>query len=225
MSPSLRTNHVVELIIVAKEPVPGSVKTRLCPPCAPFEAALIAQSALRDTLQHALASIAERVVLVLEGHAGSWCPPEVEVVRQGSGDFSSRLGDAWTSVSGPAFQIGMDTPQVTSDDLDAAMYALLEPDVDAVLGPAVDGGWWGLGLRQVPRDPKRLFKGIPMSRDDTCAHQLQRLNEQGLRVRLIESQVDVDTWSDACTVAADAPDTHFALAVSKVAAAISSTYP
>lgn len=219
--PISRINHLVDLIVIAKEPIPGRVKTRLCPPCGPLEAARIARSALRDTLEHALASIAERVVLALEGEAGSWCPPDVEVVDQGNGDFATRLGLAWALAKGPAFQIGMDTPQVTSDDLNAAMRELCEPGVDAVLGPASDGGWWGLGLRRVPDEPEELFRGIPMSSADTGSHQLHRLHEQGLHVRLLDDHIDVDTWSDACSVAAGAPYTYFAEAVREVRATLS----
>lgn len=213
-----RTNQLVDLIVIAKEPVPGRVKTRLCPPCGPEEAALIARSSLRDTLVHAVGSSADRVLLVLDGTVGSWCPPGVQVLPQASGDFSSRLGAAWRAASGPTFQIGMDTPQVTSDQLDQSMDALLEPGVDAVLGPTEDGGWWGLGLRRIPTNPDQLFVGIPMSSNETFDHQSRRLNEQHLKVGLLERRIDVDDWSDACAVADEVPHSHFASVVKDVSA-------
>ena len=63
------------------------------------------------------------------------------VSQRGSG-FGERLAAAWSEIGGPALQIGMDTPQVTPALLDLASAALEAPDIDAVLGPAEDGGWW-----------------------------------------------------------------------------------
>jgi uncharacterized protein len=198
-----------DLIVLAKEPVPGRVKTRLCPPCSPAEAATLAEAALADTLDAALASSAGRVVLALDGRPGAWCPPGVEVVGQGAGPLARRLTTAWAAAtSGPAVLIGMDTPQVTAADLDAALGTLA--DHDAVLGPASDGGWWALGLR---RPHPRAFAGVPMSRADTGARQHARLTALGLRTAPLPVRTDVDTWDDAVTVARAAPGGRFAAAV------------
>jgi hypothetical protein len=204
----------VDLVVVAKEPVPGRVKTRLCPPCSPGEAASLAAASLADTLAAACASRADRVVLALDGRPGPWCPPGVVVVPQGDGGLDRRLTAAWAAVPGPAVQVGMDTPQVGAADLDAAMGALADEAVDAVLGPAADGGWWAIGLR---RAHPRAFEGVPTSRPDTGARQHARLVELGLRTRLLDSRRDVDTWADAVAVAADAPGTGFAATVRSLA--------
>jgi glycosyltransferase A (GT-A) superfamily protein (DUF2064 family) len=204
----------VDLIVVAKQPVPGRVKTRLCPPCSPGDAAALAAASLADTLAAACAAGADRVVLALEGRPGPWCPPGVVVVPQGDGGLDRRLTAAWAAVAGPALQVGMDTPQVGADDLDAAMGALVDDAVDAVLGPATDGGWWAIGLH---RAHPRAFVGVPTSRPDTGARQHARLAELGLRTRLLDSRRDVDTWADAVAVAADAPGTRFAAAVRSLA--------
>jgi hypothetical protein len=197
-------------IVMAKAPVPGRVKTRLCPPCTPEEAALVAEAALIDTLFAALSSSAERVVLALDGEPGPWLPPGVDVIRQRGAGFDERLVAAWCDVGGPALQIGMDTPQVTPAHLDLARAALDAPGADAVLGPAVDGGWWCIGLRRA--DPA-VFRGIPMSRPDTGARQMARLRELGLRTATLPGLRDVDTIADARAVAELAPDTRFAAAV------------
>ena len=203
------STDTADLIVLAKEPVPGRVKTRLCPPCTPAEAATLAAAALADTLDAALASGARRVVLALDGRPGAWCPPGVEVVGQGAGSLDRRLTTAWAAAtSGPAVLIGMDTPQVTAADLDAALGALA--DHDAVLGPASDGGWWALGLR---RPHPRAFAGVPMSRADTGARQHARLTALGLRTAPLPVRTDVDTWDDAVTVARAAPGGRFAAAV------------
>lgn len=203
----------MDLIVIAKEPRPGRVKTRLCPPCTPAGAAEVAAAALADTLGAACASGADRVVMALDGRPGAWCPPDVVVVDQGGGAFDRRLTRAWEAVPGPALQIGMDTPQLTSVDLDAAMAALVEDGVDAVLGPALDGGWWGIGLH---RPHPQAFLGVPTSRSDTGDRQYARLTDLGLRTQRLTPRRDVDTWADALAVAADAADTRFAAAVRSV---------
>lgn len=205
----------VDLLVLAKEPVPGRVKTRLTPPCDPGEAAMIAEAALADTLAAAVASGADRVVVALDGAPGAWCPPGAVVVDQGSGDLASRLETAWRATDGPALQIGMDTPQVAAGALSAAL-SRLDESRDAVLGLAHDGGWWAVGLRR-PRPG--AFSGIQTSRTDTGARQLARLRDLGLRPDLLPAQRDVDTWEDALVVAELAPDGAFALAVRTVAGA------
>lgn len=199
--------------MLAKEPVAGRVKTRLCPPCTPATAAALATAALADTLAAACGSGADRVVLALDGRPGDWCPPGVTVVDQGRGSLSQRLTTAWRQARGPALLVGMDTPQVTAAALDAAMVALAAPGVDAVLGPAADGGWWTVGLRR--RHPA-AFLGVPTSRCDTGVRQAGRLTRLGLGVHVLAELTDVDTWADALAVAAMAPATRFAAAVRAV---------
>ena len=209
-----RRTGPVDLIVLAKEPVPGRVKTRLCPPCSPREAAALAAASLADTLGAAVASGADRVVLALDGRPGPWCPPGVDLVGQGEGGLDRRLTTAWASTTGPAVQVGMDTPQLTAHDLDRAMAAVATPGTDAVLGPAADGGWWAVGLR---RPHPLAFLGVPTSRPDTGALQHRRLVGLGLRVRHLPERTDVDTWLDAEAVARAAPGTAFAAAVRSLA--------
>ena len=192
----------MDLLIVAKEPVAGDVKTRLCPPCTPEQAALVAESALRVTLASATSSRADRVVLALDGRPGPWCPHGVVVVPQGDGELDQRLWRAWSQVgTGPVVQIGMDTPQVGSIELDRAMARLLEPGVDAVFGPAQDGGWWAVGLR---RPDPTVFLGVRTSCSDTGAVQRQRLRDRGLRVEDLWVERDLDTWDDVVVTGFDA---------------------
>ena len=206
----------MDLLVIAKEPVPGRAKTRLTPPCHPVDAAAIAAGALADTLAAALASGADRVLVALDGQPGPWLPPGAIVVSQGQGDLATRLATAWSATTGPALQIGMDTPQVGADGLADAMRAMTEDDeVDALFGPATDGGWWALGLR---RRAPMAFAGIATSRPDTGVRQLERLLELGLRTALLPEQRDVDTWPDAVAVAAGCPGGAFAAAVAAAGA-------
>ncbi|MDQ6725063.1 MAG: DUF2064 domain-containing protein [Actinomycetota bacterium] len=179
------------LLVMAKAPVAGRVKTRLCPPCTPVEAAAIAEAALADTLDAVLACGAARRIIALDGPAGDWLPEGFEVVPQSSGGFDERLAAAWAAAGGPGVQIGMDTPQVTPDLLDDALAAL--DRTSAALGHAEDGGWWAIGLRHPSAD---VFAGIPMSTSGTGGAQEARLRALGFDVTLLPTLVDLDTVAD-----------------------------
>ncbi|MEU4836333.1 TIGR04282 family arsenosugar biosynthesis glycosyltransferase [Streptosporangium sp. NPDC023615] len=206
---------MTQIIVIAKEPVPGRVKSRLTPPFSPAQAALLAEAALADTLECVAATPAAQRVLALEGLPGPWLPPGFAVVPQRGGGLDERLAAAFADAHrlrpGPAVLIGMDTPQVTPALLRAAVDAL--SGHDAVYGPAADGGYWLLGLR-VP-DPALLL-GVPMSSPDTGRVQLERLS--GLRVFHLPELVDVDTADDAHRVAASAAGTRFAAALREASA-------
>lgn len=200
------------LLVIAKAPVAGRAKTRLCPPLSPDQAAELAEAALRDTLEAVLLTPASRRVLVLEGTAGDWLPAGLEVIPQRELGFAERLAAAFEDVGEPAFLIGMDTPQVTPAMLDAALEALGEPANDAVLGLCEDGGYWGIGLR---RADTRVFEGVPMSTDLTGGCQRLRLEDLGLRTHVLQVLRDVDCHADAVAVAAQAPASRFAHALER----------
>ncbi len=204
-----------QLLVIAKEPVPGRVKTRLCPPCSPRQAALIAAAALADTLAVVAATPAYRRVLVLSGRSPR--PPGFTVLPQRGEGLGERLMYAYadSAVAGvPSLLIGMDTPQVTPVLLNAAAAAL--ETADAVLGLAYDGGWWALGLRQPGH--AEVLRAIPMSTPDTGRLTEAALRARGLRVVMLPRLRDVDTITDAYAVAAHCPGSRFAAAVAAVAA-------
>ena len=182
---------MTHVLVMAKAPVAGRVKTRLCPPCTPEEAAALAEAALADTLDAVLASGADRRIVALEGAPGPWLPPGFEVIPQVDGPFDRRLAAAWALAAGAGVQIGMDTPQVTAELLDDALASL--ESTSAALGLAVDGGWWAIGLR---RPDRRVFTDVPMSTAWTGAAQQRRLQELGLSVTALPTLVDLDTAAD-----------------------------
>ncbi|MFR9793230.1 DUF2064 domain-containing protein [Streptomyces sp. MB22_4] len=197
------------LLVIAKEPRPGRVKTRLTPPFTPVEAAGLAEAALADTLHTVAAAPASRRLLVLDGAPGGWLPPGFEVLPQCGGGLDERLADAFAHCDGPALLIGMDTPQVTPDLLTVDFA-----DCDAYLGPAEDGGFWALGL--AAPDPA-LLRGVPMSTPVTGAVQRARLTDAGLRVRELPRLRDVDVADDARAVAALSPHGRFAARLARYA--------
>jgi glycosyltransferase A (GT-A) superfamily protein (DUF2064 family) len=190
------------VLVIAKEPVPGRVKTRLVPPCTPWQAAALAEAALADTLHTVLAAPARRRVLVLDGEPGPWLPPGFDIMPQCGGGLDERLAGAFAAVRGPALLIGMDTPQLTP-----GLLAVDWEIADAWFGPAADGGFWGLGLRA---PDAALVRGVPMSTADTGAVQRARLHAAGLRVAELPRLRDVDTAADAVAVARQAPLSRFA---------------
>ncbi|WP_406262134.1 DUF2064 domain-containing protein [Streptomyces chartreusis] len=197
------------LLVIAKEPLPGRVKTRLTPPFTPEEAAALAEASLADTLDAVAQTPARRRVLVLEGRPGPWLPEGFEVVPQCRGGLDERLAAAFAGCDGPALLIGMDTPQVTPE-----LLTVDWSDCDAYFGAADDGGFWALGLAQP--DPSRL-RGVPMSTPHTGAAQRARLGD--LRVRDLPRLRDVDTAYDADLVARTAPTGRFAAAHARLSPA------
>lgn len=212
------------LLVLAKAPVPGRVKTRMCPPLTPAQAARIAAAALLDTLDAVLAVPRTTSAVALAGHleqaeeaaALTAALQATSVFRQRGDTLGERIraahADAATVAPGaPVLQIGMDTPQVDPGLLGHCLGVLDRPAVDAVLGAAPDGGWWALGLR----DPSLagLIAKVPTSRPDTGARTLATLRAAGCRVAELPELSDVDTATDAATVAAQLPTSRFAAAV------------
>lgn len=209
MSRRPTVDHMAQIMIIAKEPVAGRVKTRLTPPFSPEQAARLAEAALHDSLLAVSGTPAGQRLLALDGLPGSWLPPGFVVIPQRGSGLDERLAaafsDAYRLRPEPVVLIGMDTPQVTPALLDEAARAL--DSRDAVFGPAADGGFWLLGLREPDAS---LLLGVPMSHPETGKLQLDRLDRAGLSVHLLPELTDVDTPADAAEVAAQAPDSRFA---------------
>jgi glycosyltransferase A (GT-A) superfamily protein (DUF2064 family) len=207
-----------QVVVIAKEPVPGRVKTRLTPPFTPAQAAALAQASLVDTLAAVAATPVSRRVLALDGAPGRWLPAGFDVIGQRGAGLDERivwaLTDAQESLPVPLVLIGMDTPQVTPGLLAAAVEPLVSDTADATFGMAEDGGFWLLGLRKI--DPA-LVLGVPMSSPDTGSRQLARLERAGLRVRRLPELIDVDTVAEAERVAAATPGSAFAACLTALA--------
>jgi glycosyltransferase A (GT-A) superfamily protein (DUF2064 family) len=211
------------LLVVAKAPVAGLAKTRLAPAIGARNAARLAAAALLDTVDSVRAVPDTRPVVALTGDLSSAEQAALlaealsgcTVLPQRGDDFGDRLANAHADVAKrypglPVLQIGMDTPQVGPELLTGAVARLLADDAEAVLGPATDGGWWALGLRD-PLDA-HVVRAVPMSRADTGSRTLRALRDIGRRAHLLPVVSDVDTLADAARVAALAPDSRFARA-------------
>ncbi|MDQ3714465.1 MAG: DUF2064 domain-containing protein [Actinomycetota bacterium] len=208
----------VTVLVVAKAPLPGAVKTRLAADLGAVGAAQVAAAALLDTLL-VCGTVFDHRILALAGDLSETGVVDTADIRrevagwtvigQSSGDLGHRLAQAHAdafahTADGRArriLQIGMDTPQVTADLLEAGARLLCQPHVDAVLGPAVDGGWWVCGTS----DPVHAaaLADVPMSRSDTGERSLTALRSAGARVGLLSPLRDLDTLDDAKVIATE----------------------
>jgi len=181
------------IVIFAKAPVPGRVKTRLIPALGPDGAAKLAAEMLERTVSEALASGLE-VELCGEPDPATWYEGQpVHLTTQGEGDLGQRLHRAAERVLVTAniLLIGADCPALNAPRLRAAAEALAEHD--AVIHPAEDGGYVLLGLR---RFGASLFKGIAWSTNTVAAETLARLTALGWSTDVRETLADVDEPSD-----------------------------
>jgi uncharacterized protein len=198
----------VTLLVVAKAPVAGRAKTRLAATVGDQVAAEIAAAALLDTLDAvADAAVTTRVVALtgeLDAAAGA---AEIRrrlasfvVIDQRGNNFGDRLanahGDAAAVGGQPVLQIGMDTPQVTAELLYDCGRRLVE--APAVLGLALDGGWWALGVHTAAL--AECLRDVPMSRPDTGALTLKALHGNGVDVALLDELADFDVADDVAAV-------------------------
>ena len=199
------------LVVIAKECVPGRVKTRLHPPFTMAEAAAIAAASLADTLEAARGVPADRRILYFDGDPTHTPHRGFEVIAQPDGPLDERLAAIFDRLDEPTLLIGMDTPQLRAGDL------RWPADSDAILGLAADGGFWALGMRRPCGD---VIRGVPMSRPNTGALQLAALTRAGLTIDLLDTMRDVDLAVDARAVAAQTPGSAFARAVAAASGAL-----
>ncbi len=204
----------MKVLLVAKAPVAGLVKTRLGALVGDAVAADLAAAALLDTLDACRESGATGHLSLAGDLSEAVRGEEIRAALDGwtitpqRGDgFAERLVQAHADAGpGLVVQIGMDTPQVTPAALHEVADALTGHD--AVLAPATDGGWWALARRDP--DVVRHLVQVPMSTGTTFADTQRALERAGARVAHAPALTDVDTLDDADLVARLAPSTRFA---------------
>ena len=204
----------MKVLLVAKAPVAGQVKTRLGALVGAEVAADLAAAALLDTLDACReAGAAGHLSLsgdlrdAIRGDEIASALAGWSVTPQQGDGFAERLVRAHRDAGpGLVVQVGMDTPQVSAADLHDVARAL--DGHDAVLAPATDGGWWALARRDA--DVVRHLGSVPMSTDTTFMDTHAALERAGARVAHAPAMTDVDTVDDADLVAGLAPTTRFA---------------
>ncbi len=188
------------ILVFAKAPVSGRVKTRLIPALGAPGAARLARRLLDHTLAEAMAAGSGAVELCASPKfsAPDWAdyplPPGVATSAQGDGDLGARLAGAarrHLAQGVPVLLIGADCPALSAVRLQAAAAALA--DHDAALYPALDGGYTLLGLRA---DHPSLYAAIPWSTPQVAAVTRGRMQALGWRVWVGEALPDIDTPAD-----------------------------
>lgn len=199
------------IVIFAKAPVPGRVKTRLISVLGEVGAARLAQQMLLATIAEAEAAGLSAPELCATPHHddAEWLPflPDAAIrySDQGDGDLGERLGRAANRVLGAGeaiLLIGTDCPALDRHKLRAAAAALLSND--AVIHPTVDGGYALLGLRRFDRS---LFEGIEWSSATVAAETIKRIEALGWSLSVGDTLRDVDVPADleaASTISAPA---------------------
>ncbi len=201
------------LVIFAKAPIPGEVKTRLCPPLTPDEAATLHGSFVLDMLERTTLATAK---LQLPFHRYLACAPSSELVffkimeeRQGvrlldqvGEDLGQRMHRTFVSLFANNYTqvilVGTDVPTLPLSVYQDALTLLAQSDV--VLGPALDGGYYLIGLK---RPAEQLFTGVPWSTDQVLAVTQQHAKTLGLSISLTTPWRDVDTIADLHSLIAE----------------------
>jgi len=208
-SPPVSTACSRLTVILTKRPFPGRVKTRLCPPLAPRQAAELAEGMLRDAVARCACCAGFRTALLFTpAEDEAWFRrafPDLDDLRpQRGAGLAQRLANAFVDGLAAAgtrtlVAIGSDQPLVTTARIEAAHEAL-ERGADLVLGPDRGGGYYLVGQRE-PHPV--LFTEVAMSTEGMCAETVRLAEERGLAVHLLEPGDDVDRAADLARLRRD----------------------
>lgn len=184
------------VIVFAKRPEPGKVKTRLSALLGPDGACRLYDAFLADTtLTVASLSHAHRVMACDPPHEQAWFysrfHESFEVTSQGQGDFGKRLersfDEAFARSANRVIVVGSDLPTLSPECLAAAFEDLKSHDL--VLGPADDGGYYLIGLS---RPAPELFQHIDWSTERVLGQTVERAGRSGLSLKWFPTECDVD---------------------------------
>ena len=194
------------LVIFAKAPIPGQVKTRLCPPLTEDEAATLHGSFVLDVLERTKTAVT-RFKLSLDRYLA--CAPSsnlaffkimehrqgVKLIEQKGDDLGARMQAVYETMFGRGYGhvliVGTDVPSLPIEHYNQAVNLLEQHDL--VLGPACDGGYYLIGLK---KPTPALFKDIPWSTDRVLALTKEKAAALGLSITLLPEWRDVDTIDD-----------------------------
>jgi uncharacterized protein len=191
----MQANH---LIVFIKAPRVGTVKSRIARTAGAERACAIYRQLVETALGH-LNSIGQVQLRFSPDDAAKeiapWLRGNWRAEPQGAGDLGHRLRRAFEAAFANGAEcvvvIGSDCPEIEATDIYAAWKELKSHDL--VVGPAIDGGYWLMGLRAPHPE---LFEKITWSSDQVLAQTLQRAKSIGLRIQLLRILADVDTEAD-----------------------------
>ncbi len=202
------------LVIFAKWPVPGQVKTRLCPPLQPEQAAELARCFLVDTVERVCSLKDVQVWLAFtpsdtEALFRELLPSSVRYLPQRGKDLGERELNVFVDLLGKGAAcvaiMGSDIPSVPLASLQAAFALLKSPGCDVVFGPSRDGGYYFVGAKAV-QPP--LFENIEWSTEKVMEQTLRQARLHNLHVSLMPRWHDVDTAEDLQQLAKQLAQLH-----------------
>jgi rSAM/selenodomain-associated transferase 1 len=191
-------SRVAQLVVMAKRPELGRVKTRLARGLGAVAATRFYRQTTYDLIRRMSADQRWQTVLALSPERtvhepGLW-PRDVPRVGQGTGDLGDRMGRLMRDLpAGPVVIIGSDIPDISRAHIAAAFRAL--GSNDAVIGPADDGGYWLIGLRRRARVPE-IFDNVRWSGEHTRADTLWNVTRERLSLATLPVLDDIDTKDD-----------------------------
>ncbi len=184
------------LVIMAKQPVMGRVKTRLAADTGAVEATRACRVMLQALLRRLAYDRRWTTWLAVSPDAAArpaWWQGKARprLIAQGGGDLGERMQSLFMRLPpGPAVIIGSDIPAIVSADIASAFHAL--SGHDAVIGPAIDGGYWLVGVSR--RRPLRPFANVRWSSPHALADTMANL--AGRRVACLRQLADIDSAED-----------------------------
>jgi uncharacterized protein len=193
------------LIIFAKEPRPGQVKTRLSPPLSPEAAAQLNHCFIQDILDEMARVPKVRLAVAFSpptahGFFRRLAPPGTNLFPQEGADLGERMARAFArsfeSGFGPVLLRGGDIPDLPAAVVSEAQAVLMGRQAQVVLGPALDGGYYLVGLSE---PQPALFQGPAWSSSTVLTDTLRLARHLGLRVHLLPPWPDIDTYDDLIT--------------------------
>lgn len=190
------------LVVVAKKPSPGEVKTRLLTRLTPAEATGLYSCFIRDRIKEISRLKGVDLAIAFTPKASKtyfarFLSNGFQLFAQQGRNLGERLHNIFRRKLGQGYQsvciIDSDTPDLPSAMVAQAFRWLAGPSADAVFGPCEDGGYYLVGLRQPHGE---LFSEIPWSTSQVLSQSLQKAEALGLHTRLLPSWNDLDTVDD-----------------------------
>jgi len=193
--------EAIAVVIMAKEPRAGEVKTRLCPPLSLADASELYRRFLLDKIDQVRAlRTASPAIAYTPAEARAFfekIAPGFVLVPQRGADLGDRLANSLGELLDQGYRgalaIDSDTPTLPLGFLEQGLDLLTTPEVDVVLGPTEDGGYYLIGLRTVYRE---LFDAMAWSTSLVLPETLRRADAKGLRVACLPPWYDIDTPDD-----------------------------
>lgn len=189
------------LAVMARAPSPGRVKTRLCPPLTPEEAADFYDCLLRDVLGELSRSERWDTWVAYAERSRDYFlklrESRVGLLPQRGASLGARMHSVFVDLRRAGYRqvvlVGSDVPTLAGASVRAACEVLEQDRCDVALGPAHDGGYYLVGLS---RPVEELFTGVSWSTGSVLEQTLARARELGLRAHLVAAAYDIDVAED-----------------------------